>query len=285
MSRAHIAGAAAALALGLPGLALAQPRAAVLSGDFWGVIETRGSSAALTFSEALSAAERHDVLDVTGADDPAVYQSAQTIQRIEFDPASTAGAKIAEVCAAKCHITGTIAWREPNDWWFTGVTFAERLSSAYDFGVLSSNIAGRKVVTSPVADLAPADALYRPLLESLRAEMEVQIGQPLRFDPLAVRRQGDFAYVVVQPWRRGETGDEEVDFKATRWREQWRYGPWDGGIIHALFHQDGERWSLETFVISPVTAAIVPTWAGLYRAPSALFAVNVRSEYQPRAGS
>lgn len=272
----------AALALGLPALAEAQPRAPVLSGEFWGVIETSGSSSALTFSEALSAAERKDVLAVHGADDPAVYQSAQTIQRIQIDPASAAGQAIAEVCAAKCHISGTIAWREPNDWWFTTVTRADRLSSAYDFGVLSANVAGRQTVSAPVADLAAGDPLYRPLLESLRAEMEVQIGQPLRFDPLAVRRQGEFAYVVVQPWRRGESGDQEVDFKATRWRDQWRYGPWDGGIIHALFHQDGQRWTLETFVISPVTAAIVPAWAGLYRASPALFAIDVRSDYQPR---
>lgn len=258
------------LALALP--AAAQPRAPVLRGEFHGVASARDRQGVLSLTPALAAAAHADVLRIENRTEPAVYQSALTVREIQYDLRSPSGAKIAEVCAGACRVSGVIEWREPNDWWFREVTSAERLPPGFDFAALTPRAAPAAPAAS-VSIVTPDDPLHRTLSDTLRAAMEVELGQPLRFTPLALRRQGPFAYVVVRP--SGPDG-AEVDFQPTRWREQWRYGPWDGGIIHALFRNDGERWNIETFVISPVTDDIVRGWATNFRAPAALFRVDVR---------
>lgn len=250
-----------------------QPRAPELSGQFHGVVSAQGQGGALNLAPALAEAERRDVMRLSDAENPAVYQSSQTVRVVNYDLTTPAGARIGAICAGPCRVTGVIGWREPNDWWFTEVSTVERLAMDYDFGALSVRAAPGPVGRTRATELAAGDALHETLVQTLQAAMEVEIGQPLRFQALAVRRQSGFAYVVVQPAARD---GGEVDFEATRWREQWRYGPWDGGIIHALFRDEGERWSLATFIISPVTDTVIDAWVADYRAPAELFNVDAR---------
>lgn len=263
----------AALALAAP--AAAQPRAPQMSGVFHGVVSAADNVGTLSFRDALGEARRYDVLQIEGRDDPAVYQSAQTVREILYDLDTPAGRRIAEYCAGPCRIDGTIRWQEPNSWWFETVSSVQRLPGGFDFGLLSLDLSSATASGAPVNALSSETPEHRVLVETLRAAMEVELGQMLRFTPIAVRTQGDFAYVVVLP-----TGPEgaEVDYEITPWRDQWRYGPWDGGYIHALFHRNDDRWTLENFVISPVTESIVGAWPGLYRIPRALFEVDVRGE-------
>lgn len=97
-------------------------------------------------------------------------------------------------------------------------------------------------------DVGPADPLRPVLLNALRPAIVADLGQSVKFVVATLRTQGDWAYVVARPQR---PDGREIDFRATRYREQIEQGVFDGPTLYALMQRRAQRWIVVDFVIGP----------------------------------
>lgn len=97
-------------------------------------------------------------------------------------------------------------------------------------------------------DVGPADPLRPVLLNALRPAIVADLGQSVKFVVATLRTQGDWAFVVARPQR---PDGREIDFRATRYREQIEQGVFDGPTLYALMQRREQRWTVVDFVIGP----------------------------------
>lgn len=111
------------------------------------------------------------------------------------------------------------------------------------------------------------DPLRTILLDTLRPEVERDLGQKIIFIVDLLRVQDDWAFATLAP--RTPSG-ASIDFSRTHHAERQREGMLDGDTIYALLRRKGAGWQVVTWVIGPTDV----TWAGWseeYGAPDSLF--------------
>ena len=127
-------------------------------------------------------------------------------------------------------------------------------------------LAQTPAATAAARDVGASDPLRPVLLNALRPAIVADLGQSVKFVVATLRTQGDWAYVVARPQR---PDGREIDFRATRYREQIDQGVFDGPTLYALMQRRAQRWTVVDFVIGPTDVA----WAGWpeeHGAPAAL---------------
>ena len=121
-------------------------------------------------------------------------------------------------------------------------------------------------------DVGPADPLRPVLLNALRPAIVADLGQSVKFVVATLRTQGDWAFVVARPQR---PDGREIDFRATRYREQIDQGVFDGPTLYALMQRREQRWTVVDFVIGP-TDVHHAGWPEEFGAPARMLGLPVQ---------
>ncbi|WP_395644568.1 hypothetical protein [Terricaulis sp.] len=108
-----------------------------------------------------------------------------------------------------------------------------------------------------------------PLDTALSASLAVDLGQPVQLRIDHARVDGDWAWVIAEPFKPG--GLALIDWSTTHYAEQASLGMMDGGTTYALLQRLDGVWTVKQFVVGPTDAPWVG-WAQQYGAPASLWA-------------
>jgi hypothetical protein len=125
---------------------------------------------------------------------------------------------------------------------------------------------------------APASAPGAPAAEAPDPERDAmaaalasaatpEIGIPVSFAVTTKRVDGDWGWLVAQPW----TPDgAAIDWSTTRYATQAQEGVLDGGgTTYALLRRDAGNWRVVAFAVGPTDVAYAD-WPERYGAPASL---------------
>lgn len=110
-----------------------------------------------------------------------------------------------------------------------------------------------------------------PLETALGASLAVDLGQPVQLRIDHARIDGDWAWVIAEPFKPG--GLALIDWSTTHYAQQAALGMMDGGTTYALLQRSDGVWTVKDFVVGPTDAPWV-AWAGRYGAPASLWATD-----------
>ena len=111
-----------------------------------------------------------------------------------------------------------------------------------------------------------------PLDTALSASLAVDLGQPVSLRIDHARIDGDWAWVIAQPFK--PDGFSPIDWSTTRYADANTEGMLDGGgTTYALLQRSDGVWTVKDFVVGPTDAPWV-TWAQQYGAPVSLWATQ-----------
>lgn len=120
--------------------------------------------------------------------------------------------------------------------------------------------------TTPTRTIGIGDPSRAQLLDTLRAAIGKDLGQPVRFIIDEMRVQRDSAFVVAHP--RTPAG-AAIDFSRTHYAERPEAGVMDGDTIYALLQRRGGVWAVVTFMIAPTDMGWMD-WQDTYHTPAGL---------------
>jgi hypothetical protein len=105
------------------------------------------------------------------------------------------------------------------------------------------------------------------MLTVLAPAVSAEIGAPVTFTVETKRTQGDWGWIVAQPW----TPDgAQIDWSNTAYAERAREGVLDGGgTTYALLRRENGQWRVVDFAVGPTDVAYAD-WPQRYGAPAPL---------------
>lgn len=129
-------------------------------------------------------------------------------------------------------------------------------------------IGGRtaEVHTGPI-DVFEGDPRHAPLLESLRLELEEDLGQPLRLEVQRLRERDGWAFAVVSP-RTPSNG--QIDWMQTHYADDRRSGVLEEDTTFALLRRHDDGWRVREFSIGSPTNDWMK-WGREHGAPQEIF--------------
>jgi hypothetical protein len=105
------------------------------------------------------------------------------------------------------------------------------------------------------------------MIAALSPRASEDIGIPVTFIASTKRTEGDWGWLVAQPWTPEGTA---VDWSTTRYAAQAREGMLDGaGTTYALLRRQNGKWSVVAFAVGPTDVAYAD-WPQRYGAPASL---------------
>lgn len=113
------------------------------------------------------------------------------------------------------------------------------------------------------------EAERAPLEAAVGAALAVDLGQPVQLRIDHARIDGDWAWVIAEPFKPG--GLMLIDWSTTHYAEQASLGMMDGGTTYALLQRTSGTWAVKEFVVGPTDAPWV-NWAQQHGAPVSLWA-------------
>ncbi len=117
-----------------------------------------------------------------------------------------------------------------------------------------------------VIDQAP-DPERDAMIAALVPAASDDIGRPVTFTVTTKRTEGDWGWLVAQPWTPEAT---QIDWSTTRYAEAAQEGLLDGnGVTYALLRRENGQWRVVAFAIGPTDAAWAD-WPQRYGAPASL---------------
>lgn len=108
-----------------------------------------------------------------------------------------------------------------------------------------------------------------PLDAALSASLAVDLGQPVQLRIDHARIDGDWAWVIAEPFKPG--GLALIDWSTTHYAEQAAMGMMDGSTTYALLQRSNGAWTVKEFAVGPTDAPWV-NWAQQHQAPASLWA-------------
>jgi len=109
------------------------------------------------------------------------------------------------------------------------------------------------------------------MVAALSPAASADIGRPVTFQVTTKRVEGDWGFIVGQPWT---PEGAQLDWSTTRYAEQAREGMLDGnGTTYALLHRQNGAWTVTTFAVGPTDVAYAD-WPQRYGAPASIFAAE-----------
>jgi len=108
----------------------------------------------------------------------------------------------------------------------------------------------------------------RAMADALAQRAAGDIGVPVKFTITSDHSEGDWAFIVAQPW---SPEGAALDWSQTHYAQRARDGVLDGnGTTYALLHKQNNAWTVTDFVVGPTDVAYAD-WAQRYGAPAAIF--------------
>lgn len=139
-----------------------------------------------------------------------------------------------------------------------------RVIKAITAGLLIACLAS-SVLAQSVHELAKGSAERRQILDSVRGQVESEMGVPVEFIVTCLRATSGWAFGQLEPQRPGGAAIDPAD---TAFAD--RGDMMDGLTIFALFKRDGDDWVLVDHVVGPTDVAYVD-WPDRYGAPAVIF--------------
>lgn len=122
----------------------------------------------------------------------------------------------------------------------------------------AGNSAGQAQAPDPERDAMAA---------ALATAAATDIGRPVKFVVTTKRTNGDWGWLVAQPWTPEGT---QIDWSETSYAERAQAGALDGaGTTYALLRRRGGRWTVVEFAVGPTGADYVE-WPQRHGAPASL---------------
>lgn len=117
------------------------------------------------------------------------------------------------------------------------------------------------------SDITAGDVQTDPLAIALAPVLTESIGLPVSLSVRTSNTQGDWGWLVAQPWTTDWT---QIDWLETTYAERAREGVLDGnGVTYALLKREGGQWRVVEFAVGPTDVAWAD-WAERHGAPASL---------------
>lgn len=111
----------------------------------------------------------------------------------------------------------------------------------------------------------------RAMTDALAQRAAGDIGVPVKFTITSAQTEGDWAFIVAQPW---SPEGASLDWSQTRYAQRAQDGVLDGnGTTYALLRKQNNVWTVVDFVVGPTDVAYAD-WPQRYGAPAAIFGVS-----------
>lgn len=108
----------------------------------------------------------------------------------------------------------------------------------------------------------------RAMAEALAQRAAGDIGVPVKFTITSAQTEGDWAFIVAQPW---SPEGAALDWSQTHYAQRARDGVLDGnGTTYALLRKQNNAWAVIDFAVGPTDVAYAD-WAQRYGAPAGIF--------------
>lgn len=112
------------------------------------------------------------------------------------------------------------------------------------------------------------DAATDPLAIAAAPAISEEIGIPVSLTPSVSRVEGDWGWLVAQPWT---PVGAAIDWSQTRYAERASEGVLDGqGTTYVLLKREGGQWRVQAFAVGPTDVAWAD-WSQRYGAPASIF--------------
>src|SRR5688572_4218911 len=109
------------------------------------------------------------------------------------------------------------------------------------------------------------------MVDALSAQAGVEIGLPVTFEVTTKTVEGDWGWLVAQPWTRDGA---QIDWSTTRYAQRAADGVLDGGgTTYALLRKQNGTWSVVAFAVGPTDVAYAD-WPQRYGAPASVMGLN-----------
>lgn len=109
------------------------------------------------------------------------------------------------------------------------------------------------------------------MVDALSAQAGVEIGLPVTFEVTTKTVEGDWGWLVAQPWTRDGA---QIDWSTTRYAQRAADGVLDGGgTTYALLRKQNGTWSVVAFAVGPTDVAYAD-WPQRYGAPASVMDLN-----------
>jgi hypothetical protein len=129
---------------------------------------------------------------------------------------------------------------------------------------------------SPPAQQAPGQSSEQigasetqtdPLALALTPVLAEDIGRPVTLSVQTSRMEGDFGWIVAQPWT---PEGAQIDWSQTRYAERAAEGALDGGgTTYALLRRENGQWRVLEVAVGPTDVAWAD-WPARHGAPASL---------------
>lgn len=115
------------------------------------------------------------------------------------------------------------------------------------------------------------DVSTDPLAIAAAPAIGTEIGMPVALTPSVSRTEGDWGWIVAQPWT---PEGAAIDWSQTRYAERAAQGVLDGqGTTYVLLKRENSAWRVVEFAVGPTDVAW-EGWGREHGAPASLFATN-----------
>jgi hypothetical protein len=109
------------------------------------------------------------------------------------------------------------------------------------------------------------------MVDALSAQAGVDIGLPVTFEVTTKRVEGEWGWLVAQPWTREGA---QIDWSQTRYAQRAAEGVLDGGgTTYALLRKQNATWTVVAFAVGPTDVAYAD-WPQRYGAPASIMTAN-----------
>jgi hypothetical protein len=109
------------------------------------------------------------------------------------------------------------------------------------------------------------------MVDALSAPAGVEIGLPVTFEVTTKRVEGEWGWLVAQPWTREGA---QIDWSQTRYAQRAADGVLDGGgTTYALLRKQNGTWSVVAFAVGPTDVAYAD-WPQHYGAPASVMGLE-----------
>lgn len=126
---------------------------------------------------------------------------------------------------------------------------------------------------SPAGETLPPDPERDAMVAALTPAVSADVGQPLSFVVTSSQTQGDWGWVIAQPWT---PQGAALDWSQTRYADRAQAGALDGGgTTYALLKRVNGAWTLTAFVVGPTDVAY-NDWPQRYGAPPELLGLRTQ---------
>ncbi len=106
------------------------------------------------------------------------------------------------------------------------------------------------------------------MVAALSPAASADIGRPVTFQVTTKRVEGDWGFLVAQPWT---PEGASIDWSTTQYAERAREGALDGnGTTYALLRRQNGTWTVTAFAVGPTDVAYAD-WPQRYGAPASIF--------------